>query len=232
MLRRFVLVGCLTITSWPLIAADSDRPSMVALDPGGTLPADLVDPEDRSRWDLSSLSLTDGEASSVDPLVDGAPSHPAKWVNVANGELVLPWGTLEVTLQRGLAGPERTLIHRFIDRRLGVVAEVRGPATVDGLARTSVSAASVLRAGVDSAASLKLYVNEVDFPTVGSPGATLNVGWDRGSGVSVASLLGNNQGVTLMSHVIALDYWDFSPTTSGINVAQVNVPLTAAESCN
>jgi hypothetical protein len=205
---------------------------MVALDPGSALPADLVDPEDRSSWDLSSVSLTGGEPTTPESEVDGAVPRPVQWVNVAKGEIVLPWGTREVTLQRGLAGAERTLIHRFIDPRLGVVAEIQGPATVDGLARTSVTEASVLGAGVDAAASLKLYVGEVDTANLGSPGATLNLGKDRGPGVSIASLLANNQGVTLMSHAIALDYWDFSPNTTGVNVAQVTVPLTAAETCN
>lgn len=229
---RWSFLCCLAVTTWSMTAAEVGRSPRIALDPGSALPIDLVEPEDKSYWDLSSVILVAGEPSNAEPEVDGETPRPAQWVNVAKGEIVLPWGTREVTLQRGLAGTERTLIHRFIDPRLGVVAEIRGPATVDGLARTSVSAASVLRSGVDDAASLKLYVNQVDILNVGTPGAMLNQGRDRGPGASVASLLANNQGVTLMGHVVDLDYWDFSPNTTGVNVAQVNVPLTAAETCN
>jgi len=230
--RLSVLVCCLFVATLSMAASDGRRPRMVSLDPGSALPMDLVEPEDKSSWDLSSVSLANPSPSNVEPALDDAFPRPVQWVNVAKGEVTLPWGTLEVTLQRGLAGYDRTLIHRFFDPRLGVVAQISGPATIDGLARTSVDAASILSAGVDDAASLKLYVDEVNTPNAGSPGAMLNLGWDRGPAVNVASLLGNNQGVTLMSHVIALDYWDFAPNTSGTNVAQVSVTLAAGESCN
>jgi hypothetical protein len=64
MRRKWFLVCCLAVAAWSLTTAAGDRSRMVALDPGSALPADLVDPEDRSSWDLSSVSLTGGEPTT------------------------------------------------------------------------------------------------------------------------------------------------------------------------
>jgi len=229
-----VLFCCVLTVCIATPSVEAGRPELKALDPTGRLPADLVDPEDKSAWDLSNVTFpADGVAVfDADPEQDATGLRPRRWVNVSTGEVRLPAATREATLQRGIVVRENgadMLVHRWIDSRLGVVAQIAGTASADGTGRIGVDSASVLDGGVDDAATMRLYVDQVEQPILGS----LNLGYDRGEGITVAELLGNDENVVLMSDVIDLDYWDFSVNTSGTaEVAQINVTLTAQETCN
>ena len=230
----FVLLCCGLAVFIATPSVEARRPELKALDPGGRLPADLVDPEDKSVWDLSNVTFpADGIAVfGADPEQNATDLRPRRWGNVSTGEVRLPAATREATLQRGIvvrADGGDLLVHRWIDSRLGVVAQISGTVSADGTGRIDVESASVLDGGVDDAASMKLYVDEVDQAVHGM----LNLGYDRGEGITVGEILGNNENVVLMGDVIALDYWDFSVNTSGTaEVAQINVTLTAEETCN
>jgi hypothetical protein len=215
-------------------SAEARRPELEALDPTGRLPLDLVNPEGKTDWDLSNVTFKGSGNAVIDAerSPDATDLRPRSWVNVSTGEVRLPGATREATLQRGIVvrddGPD-LLVHRWIDSRLGVVAQIAGTVSADGTGRIGVERASVLDGGVDDAATMKLYVDEVEQPILG----TLNLGYDRGAGITVGELLGNNDGVVLMSDVIALDYWDFSVNTSGTTeVEQTIVTLTSPETCN
>jgi hypothetical protein len=151
------------------------------------------------------------------------------------GWVDLPSGPRETVLQRALimrqtAGrrgylPER-LVHRWVDPRAGVVAEISGPPTSDGRSRLAVDGASVADAVLDGAAALKLYVDEVDFPVFGFVG----FGYDLGSGTTVASL--TPDGHATIGDLIAADAWDFSGATSSFENASTISPITVTETCN
>ena len=177
----------------------------------GGLPADLLQPEGKTRWDLTSLithgewtrtlATPDGDGSLIEvtdrvdaeePSVgrfsdtgsgdgaerwwmphrfagtrDAVPAPPlvlreerdgrseTVWIQarrVGLGWLFLPSGPREVYLQRALLmrGPSdargfapEQVVHRWIDPRGGVVAEVWGPASPDGT-RLEVERAAVV----------------------------------------------------------------------------------------
>jgi len=233
--RWVVVLFCCVLTVFIASdSADARRPELEALDPTGRLPLDLVDPEGKTDWDLSNVTFKGSGIAVIgaERSHDVTDLRPRSWVNVSTGEVRLPGATREATLQRGTVvrddGPD-LLVHRWIDSRLGVVAQIAGTVSADGTGRIGVESASVLDGGVDDVATMKLYVDQVERPILGA----LNLGYDRGEGITVAELLGNNENVVLMSDVIDLDYWDFSVNTSGIvEVAQIDVTLTAAETCN
>ncbi|HET9480990.1 MAG TPA: hypothetical protein VFP98_04470, partial [Candidatus Polarisedimenticolia bacterium] len=154
---------------------------------------------------------------------------------VGIGWVHLPSGPRETVLQRALISREphglrgftaERLAHRWIDPRAGVVAEVWGPPAASQSARTSVEGALVLEQMLLGAASLKIYVDELDQP----PYTAIGYGWDRGSGTTVASL--TPAGHTTIGQMIAADSWDFSANTSGIERASTTTPLDATETCN
>lgn len=157
---------------------------------------------------------------------------------VGIGWVHLPSGPREVVLQRALVFREQTggrgdprgiapecLVHRWIDPRAGVVAEVsRQPA---GGGAGAITAAVVLEQVLAGAATLKIYVEELDAP----PFSGIAYGWDRGAGTTVASL--TPQAHATMGDLIAADSWDFSSINSGVaENASTGVTLTAGETCN
>ncbi len=149
---------------------------------------------------------------------------------LGSGTLVLPAGVREVVLQRALVErPGRVeLVHRFVDPRAGLLLELVGPATGGGTERAAIAEATLVEVAAAEEALAKLYVDEVEDP----PFAGITYGWDRGTGVSVADVIANNEGVSDMGDLIALDYWDFTVNTSGTEVAQTTVILNAQETCN
>jgi hypothetical protein len=133
----------------------------------------------------------------------GAESYRVEVRRVGLGWVHLPSGPHEAVLQRALVSrrapgsrvlePFR-LGHRFIDPRLGVVAEVWGPVDPTGTRRLSIDEAVVVERVERGATGLRLYVDEHQFPfcpnaQAGSRCLTpLRYGWDRGGGTTVASV--------------------------------------------
>jgi Fibronectin type III domain len=152
---------------------------------------------------------------------------------VGIGWLDLPSGPREVVLQRALlsrdAGDGRgpvagTLLHRFVDPRAGVVAEIARPAAAGG---GPITEAVVVEQVLAGAATLKIYVDQLDTPAF----TGISYGWDRGAGTTIASM--TPQGYNTMGDLIAADTWDFSGNTSGgAEDVSTGVPVTAAETCN
>lgn len=99
------------------------------------------------------------------------------------GWVLLPSGPREVVLQRALVMrrasddepfvPDR-LIHRWVDPRGGVVAEVGGPVSFDGRRRIRIDDASVAE-GIGTRQLGKLYADEAD----GQKLAAIRFGYDR-----------------------------------------------------
>jgi hypothetical protein len=166
---------------------------------------------------------------------DGATRYLIDLEVVGIGWAELPSGPREVVLerllvQRRLAGggyvPDR-FVHRWVDPKNGVVAEVSGRATADGRDRTFVDAAFVLDTVIEGAADTKLYANDLYGPVL----TDLGYSRDRGAGTTIASLT-PTPGVTTAGDLIAQSSWDFSGNTTGAEVAFTTVTPSAAETCN
>ncbi len=154
---------------------------------------------------------------------------------VGIGWVDLPSGPHEVVLerllvQRRLAGggyaPDR-FVHRWVDPKNGVVAEVSGRATADGRDRMFVDAAFVLDTVIEGAADTKVYANDLYGPVL----TDLGYSRDRGAGTTIASLT-PAPGITTAGDLIAQSSWDFSGNTTGAEVAFTTVTPSAAETCN
>jgi hypothetical protein len=152
------------------------------------------------------------------------------------GWLHLPSGPREVVLERLLlqrsAGPgggfvPDRLVHRFIDPRAGVVAEISGPASPDGRRRLGVTEASVAEVVLAGAADLRLYVRDL----WSAPFSDILLARDRGPGTPVSSFT-PAPGITTIGSLVALDSWDFSGNTTGVEVAATTAPMNAQETCN
>ena len=239
------------------------------------LPADLTDPEGKTRWDLSGVTLgtrwtrivrSEGASAglqarwieerphrglgptvtavvgdptgqgqverwlmperdpdlwrpaigfSVELETEGPRGTEREWIRVERaglGWLFLPSGPREVVLQRAVAlgrdGEGQLqpveLIHRWVDPRAGLVAEVRGPVTPDGRTRTRIESAAVVERIEQEALNLKLYIDAVDRPLR----ARIRFGWDRGLGTSISSLTPGAH--STMADLVAAGAWDFS----------------------
>ncbi len=200
------------------------------------------------RADLDLRDEGDGRADDMHVEVE----------TIGIGWVHLPSGPREAVLQRarvfrgraegrgdprGIA-PER-LIHRWVDPRAGIVAEVSRPAVGGGAGAAGagmgaaggagaagegqggITAAVVLEQVLAGAATLKIYVEELDTP----PFSGIAYGWDRGAGTTIASI--TPQAYATMGDLIAADSWDFSGLTTGVSEnASTGVALTAAETCN
>jgi hypothetical protein len=157
---------------------------------------------------------------------------------VGIGWLHLPSGPREAVLQRALILREPAgsrgyspdlLIHRWIDPRAGVVAEVSGPAAPDGRSRTSLDRAQVVEQVLLGASTLRIHVDEVDDPIY----SFVAYGWDRGAGTKVGSLVpGGDPNTMTIGQLAAMDTWDFSGNNSGVERASTTVPVNSSETCN
>jgi hypothetical protein len=152
------------------------------------------------------------------------------------GWVELPSGPREVVLERALVLREHAgrrgfapdaLVHRWVDPRAGVVAEITGPPSVDGRTRTSVSGATILESVLAGAGSLIIHSDEL----WDAPFAVVNYGRDLGSGTTVASLT-PTPGITTIGDLIALSSWDFSGDTGGAEIGFTSTPVNSAETCN
>ncbi len=148
----------------------------------------------------------------------------------------LPAGPREVVLQRALILREPAgrrgfspdaLVHRFVDPRAGVVAEISGPVSGDGRRRESIAEAYLVEEVLAGAANLTIKLSELYSPVFGD----ISYGRDRGAGTTIASLT-PTPGVTTAGDLIALNNWNFSGNTTGTEVAATTTPVTAAETCN
>ncbi len=193
-----------------------DRPGGLAEERGGTLR--LFDGDAARGWllpDRDPASLRMGARRTLSFRSGGA-EYRAEVETVGIGWAHLPSGPREVAVQRALllvqapgargVSPER-LVHRFVDPRAGVVAEVSGPASADGRSRLSVDDAWVLDATLAGAADMKLYVDELQN------GVYENVfyGWDRGLKTLVSEL--TPEAYANIGALIAANTWDFSQNT-------------------
>jgi hypothetical protein len=146
----------------------------------------------------------------------------------------LPSGPREVVLERLLvlrasgAGyvPDR-LVHRFVDPRAGVVAEIGGPPTADGRERATVTEARVAEQILAGAADLRLYVRDL----WSTPQSDVIFSRDRGPGTPVSSFT-PAPGVSTIGQLVALNAWDFSGNTTGLEVAATTASMNAQETCN
>ena len=229
-----------------LVVDDADRSVVLRDGPGGeaTRYADRSGGDAALRWllpDRVDGALRPGAEAVLDLDADAPDGGRAERLrielrNAGIGWLELPSGPREVVLQRalvlkGTAGgrgfvPE-ALVHRFVDPRAGVVAEIGGPVSADGGRRTAVSEATFVESILAGASSLILHTSDLwDVPF-----DSVNYGRDQGSGTTVASLT-PTPGVTTAGDLIALDTWDFSGDTGGTEVAFTTTTVTAAETCN
>ena len=292
-----------------------------AIDPFRPLPVDLLDPEGKSRWDLSSLTggrsldwrvrASGGRATSLlasapadaeqrrapeatgnatgravalgqgtryRDLDDGAaaarwlfpdrfretlrpgqiqylhldertgPRRSRLWIRletVGIGWLLLASGPREVALQRALIlrepGESRgyaveSLVHRWVDPRAGIVAEVSGPASPDGRRRRGITGVRLVEQVSAGAASLRIFVDDIEAP----PHSRVLIGWDAGedAGVPVSTLM--SSAPATIGDLIAgtpgpggVPLWDFSMVTSARKeIFSTSAPLTPAETCN
>jgi hypothetical protein len=224
----------------------SEENGSITLDEGRRLTyTDPLEEGAAARWllpDRDGRSLRPGEKQTLD-LSEAAPGPEEISGDVLRietevvgiGWLHLPSGPRETVLQRALilrepAGsrgfsPDR-LVHRWIDPRAGVVAEVSGPASADGRDRLSIDAAWVLEEMLLGVGSLKIYADDVD----GIPYTEIAYGWDRGNGTTVASL--TPQSYTTIGQLLAASTWDFSGNNTGVERASTTTPMNSAETCN
>ncbi len=154
---------------------------------------------------------------------------------VGIGWVHLPSGPREAVLQRALIlrAPGRgrafrpdALVHRWVDPRAGVVAEVSGPASPDGRGRLRVSAATTLEEVIEGASTLKIHVSELGSELH----HRVNYGYDLGSGTPVSALDPN--AYANIGLLMEADAWDFSGNTTGEEIAFTIVPVNSTQTCN
>ncbi len=152
---------------------------------------------------------------------------------VGAGWLHLPSGPREVVLHRVIVEPVaegsvKELVHRWIDPRFGVVAEVRGPLGSDGR-RVRVSDAAVVDRIAAGAVPLKIYSSTFDVPVF----SRVNYGLDRGVDTPISSL--TPEGHATIDDLVNAGQWDFSGNTIANSVrelATTTVPINEEETCN
>ena len=174
-----------------------------------------------------SLRLEERKSALADLLSISVETVGVGWVH-------LPSGPREVALQRALVTRDDSatglrstaLVHRWVDPRAGVVAEIVGPASPDGTKRVSTTTATVLDQVILGAADLKIYFDELWQGTY----TAMNYGWDRGQGAAISGM--TNPSYANMGALLAANSWDFSPVNSGTEVASTTTPVNAAETCN
>jgi hypothetical protein len=294
----FVVLGALVATI-PVQAKPIREARWAEVAAGQTLPAELADPEGRTRWDLSDLILgqewtrvvesdpgapgllrrTDrgraGESAEAeiclfgdraggataerwllpdrdprlrdpawagpDPLTERAGEREERiWIEsrrVGLGWLHLPEKPHEVVLQRVLIYRESSedgdlvpdlLIHRWVDPREGLVAEIWGPASADGTTRLEIGGAAVVVKTLVGLFDLRIYADQIDRPLY----EKLTYGFDRGAvPISVLTPDGHENAGDLVNATS----WDFTPTNRANAIAEsasTAVEVSAAETCS
>jgi hypothetical protein len=290
-LTRTVIACLVAVVSFStILAAERERHARLAeLAPDGDLAPDLLEPEGRSRWDLSNLRVSgtherrhrvgdggeivqiDGTAERrfVDPTGGDAAErwlfpdrfgellHPGarhvieveehvgdltrrlrlQVATVGIGWVHLPGRPYEVALQRVLVMSElptsrgyfpETLTHRWVDPRFGVVAEVSGPASADGIERIAIDSVVVVQEVLAGADPLRVYLTE----TIPGPFGILTLRRER-TATTVADVTAN-AGVTDIMSLVNQGTWDFdiASNRAGAAASQSNVVLDNFESCN
>jgi hypothetical protein len=156
---------------------------------------------------------------------------------VGIGWVHLPSRPYEVALQRARILRENrsgrgfypdSLVHRWVDPRSGVVAEISGPVSPDGRERTAVDSAIVVQEIFAGAGPMRIYRPEIDQGLFG----TLTVRRDRGT-TTVAEVTAN-AGVTDIISLVNQGTWDFNiaANRAGAPAAQTRVLLNSFETCN
>jgi hypothetical protein len=154
---------------------------------------------------------------------------------VGVGWLHLPSGPREVVLQRALVadGRSESLVHRWIDPRTGVVAEIWGPASSDGRSRLLMEGAAVVEKESTRAKGFKIYAEETDHPIY----FRLGYGYDRGP-ANLEDLVAEDldtDGLDDITDLVTAGSWDFSVTNSGnalAETASTTTPIDANETCS
>ncbi len=193
------------------------------------------------RWLLPDEDDSLLEISGAEPIrltVERNGGHGVMTVDarrVGVGWLHLPSGPREVVLQRALVadGLSKSLVHRWIDPRTGVVAEIWGPASSDGRSRLLVDGAAVVERESTRAKGFKIYAHETDHPIY----ARLGYGYDRGP-VNIEDLVAEDldtNGLDDITDLVNAGSWDFSVTNSGNAIAETastTTPIDANETCS
>jgi hypothetical protein len=163
--------------------------------------------------------------------------------NVGIGWVHLPSGPHEVVLQRVVSSGDvadsggspdlrpGTIAYRWVDPLAGVVAEVWGPASSASGATGSgtllkVSGGWVLDSIVTGAATLKIYLNEIQD----TPLQDIGYAWSRPAGTTVASVTTGNY--ANIGALIGASTWDFSANTSTVELASTTTAINSAETCD
>lgn len=164
------------------------------------------------------------------------------WIEIETvgiGWVHLPDGPREVVLQRALILREKggipgyvpeTLLHRWVARPSGVVAQVWGPPSADGRTRERISGATIAKGREESLSSLaKMYEGELIAPVR----TAIGYGWDRGN-VPISEL--TTQAYANTNALVAASTWDFTAgpasraiagTTTANNATTINGSGTA-----
>ena len=307
--RGWVILGVIVgLLSVPATAGAEvvRRTEWVAVDLSGGLPADLLRPEGKTRWDLEGLTLKeswtrtikmkDGSVTSLEQAdaavtarsasssiliyTDPTAGHAAeRWllpdrdprllevdprvpIRIAEqggrgtdeleirtrrlglGWVFLPGGPHEAVLQEALvlrkSPGERgfrpdVLIHRWIDPRAGVVAEVSGPASEDGVRRLEITSVSVVQEVLQGVVGLRLLPTDIRVPAL----TRVNYGFDRagspGATDPVPVSIIDPAGHLTIGGLIAAGSWDFSGNVAANAVSEIastGTTVTPAETCN
>ena len=214
---------------------------------------------DRAADRLSSGTVFDHDLLEIGDA--GAVRRRIQLRRVGVGWLHLPSGPREVVLQRALVLREmaggrgfmpESVVHRWVDPRAGVVAEVSGPAAPDGTTRRSVETAAVIEQVVRGGAALKIYAQEIDAEigerlaygfdrrgvcTVGGNACDDDTGCTAGGGdvcTIPVSILTPVPHATIGA-LASAGSWDFSGNTvanSRAEIATTSVAVSSAETCS
>ena len=201
---------------------------------------------DAERWlfpdrDPAQMKIGTRVVLAFDETKDGLTDRLiADVATVGIGWLHLPGEPQEAVLQRVLVSRQRAgeramrpelLIHRWVNPRNGVVATVSGPASADGRTRLAVSSVEYTQASIASAATTKLYADQIYRGAF----TDLKYGYDkRGSSPSpiAVSALVPDAGINNICDLVNLSVWDFSAINSGQETATTETPVTLGETCN
>ncbi len=214
------------------------------------IPIEMLAPEGRTRWDLTSvpfgigpdlqveargdapLVIKPGESRIVERESAGAilrfevVGREAGWVH-------LPSGPDEVTLQRitvliksGDTHSWTVLRHgwRWVDRVSGTVAAIAWSGSAPG---GKLLGASTGPASPDAASDTRIYANDIG---VNQAFKGITYGRNRGAGTPISAM--EPRAFATVGDLLNAATWDFSQNTSGVEVAESTAPVNAQETCN